>query len=555
MSSPQPLSSTAFGSSQKAVFIAVFAALLLAALILKAGYVEHRTFSSDESQHLHVVWGWTQGMVQYRDYFDNHAPLFHLLLAPVLKTLGERADILHWMRVAMLPLWALSCGAVGWLGTRLYSSRAGLFAFLLAAACPPLLLYGSEFRADILWAALWLVTAAVALSGSFSKRRALATGLLLGACFGTSMKTSLLLCSALSAFGLLLALMRPAQRQAWLAGGWGRLGALGAGLAVVPLAILGGFAAAGALPSLIYCVFTHNIGGPAHPRSLYTWLLALALTLAAAGFASLGRSLLNRQVDADWRRNARVSLLLLTPLFYHLYLAAFWPLVTRQDYLPCLPLLAVPLAGLLAMRKTGLPLAGAAVALEMAMAFLISKPFHAQRQDEELLIRDVLTLTRPGDPVMDQKGETVFRPRPFYYCLESITAWKITKGLIPNTITDQMTVARTLVCVAPNKFPVEAREWIERHYLPVTPKLCVAGCRIPAGEGDTPRTFELPVSAHYQLEDAEGPATALVDGSLASGPVYLTAGTHSLVGKDRRPLTLIWARALEKGFKPLTPSL
>lgn len=531
--------------------MAIFIVLLLAVLILKAGYVGHHTFSSDESQHLHVAWGWTQGMVQYRDYFDNHTPLFHLLMAPVLKPIGERADILHWMRLAMLPLWALSCGAVGWLGARLYSFRVGLCAFLLAAACPPLLLYGSEFRADILWVALWLATVAAALSGPFSKRRALATGLLLGACFGASMKTSLLLCSALSAFGLLLALMRSAQRAAWLAGGWGRFGALVAGVSIVPLALLGGFAALGALPSLFYCVFTHNIGAPTHLRSPIAWLLALALTLAAAGFAWAGRSLLNRQAEADWRRNARALLLLFTPLFYHLYLAAFWPLVTRQDYLPCLPLLAVPLAGMLMTRRMGWPLAGLAAALEMALVCLMAKPFRAHQQDGEFLIRDVLTLTRPGDSVMDQKGETVFRQRPFYYCLESITAWKITKGVIPNTITDRMTAARTLVCVAPIKFPVETRAWIERHYLPVTPKLCVAGCRIPAGDGTAPRMFDLPVSAHYQLEDANGPVTALVDGSEASGPVYLTSGTHSVDSKDRRPLTVIWAHALEKGFNSL----
>ena len=365
------------------------------------------------------------------------------------------------------------------------------------------------------------------------------------------MKTSLLLCSVLSAFGLLLAFMRPSQRAAWLAGGWGSFGALVAGLAIVPLALLGGFAAVGALPSLMYCVFRHNIGGPSHFRSQFAWLLPLGLTLALAGLAWVGRSLLNRQAEADWRRNARVLLLLFTPLFYHLYLAAFWPLITRQDYLPCLPLLAIPLAGMLTTRKAGLPLAGLAVAMEMALAYRMAKPFREQPKNEEFLIRDVLALTRPGDPVMDQKGETVFRPRPFYYCLESITSSKIARGIIPNTIVDRMTAARTLVCVVPNKFPREAREWIERHYLPVTSKLCVAGCRIPAGDGAAPRTFDLPVSAHYQLENADGPATAMVDGSAVSGPVYLTAGTHRLDSKDPRPLTVIWARALEKGFHSL----
>ena len=54
-------------------------------------YALHLRFNSDESQHLHVVWGWTVGLLQYRDVFDNHAPLFHILLSPILRLVGVRA--------------------------------------------------------------------------------------------------------------------------------------------------------------------------------------------------------------------------------------------------------------------------------------------------------------------------------------------------------------------------------------------------------------------------------------------------------------------------------
>src|SRR5437762_10194405 len=49
---------------------------------------------TDEPQHLHVAWTWTQGLVPYRDAFDNHAPLFHLAMAPLVAAFGERADLL-----------------------------------------------------------------------------------------------------------------------------------------------------------------------------------------------------------------------------------------------------------------------------------------------------------------------------------------------------------------------------------------------------------------------------------------------------------------------------
>ena len=58
--------------------------LFTLALCLRVVYVFHHGFDSDESQHLHVAWAWTQGLLPYRDVFDNHAPLFHLLHAPLV---------------------------------------------------------------------------------------------------------------------------------------------------------------------------------------------------------------------------------------------------------------------------------------------------------------------------------------------------------------------------------------------------------------------------------------------------------------------------------------
>src|SRR2546427_12397942 len=80
---------------------------------------------TDEPQHLHVAWTWTQGLVPYRDSFDNHAPLFHLAMAALVAAFGERADLLVVMRVAVLRLivallwsarcdgWAVFCARVG----------------------------------------------------------------------------------------------------------------------------------------------------------------------------------------------------------------------------------------------------------------------------------------------------------------------------------------------------------------------------------------------------------------------------------------------------------
>src|SRR6185369_1145118 len=113
------------------------AVVAAAALALRALAFFRFRFDSDEPQHLHVAWGWTAGLVQYRDYFDNHAPLFHILSAPLLAALGERATILFYMRAAMIPLFLAVLTGTFFIAERLYSRRIALWATVLLSLLPP----------------------------------------------------------------------------------------------------------------------------------------------------------------------------------------------------------------------------------------------------------------------------------------------------------------------------------------------------------------------------------------------------------------------------------
>ena len=232
--------------------------LLAALVVIKLCYVFTLAVNSDEPQHLHVAWGWTQGQVQYRDFFDNHTPLFHLLSAPLVAVIDERANILVWMRLAMLPLYAVSLGCVFWLGARLYSRRVGMWAAFLGGTCPVFLALSTQYRADILWMTVWFVTFAVALTGRFTTRRAFAVGLLLGITFCVSLKTSLLLVSLLGAVGAALCFLPPQERRRMLAQSAGKVFLALCGLCAVPLALLGYFKWQHALQALSYCVVSHN---------------------------------------------------------------------------------------------------------------------------------------------------------------------------------------------------------------------------------------------------------------------------------------------------------
>src|SRR5438132_4377452 len=120
-------------------------------LVLRAIAYSHYRFDSDEPQHLHVAWGWTAGLLQYRDLFDNHAPLFHMLTAPILGLVGERPEALLYMRAPMLLLFGIVVWATYILGARLYSNRVGVWSALLLSLFPVFFLKSLEYRTDNLW--------------------------------------------------------------------------------------------------------------------------------------------------------------------------------------------------------------------------------------------------------------------------------------------------------------------------------------------------------------------------------------------------------------------
>src|SRR5262245_62486975 len=130
------------------------AALGAATLGLRLHYVFAYPFDADEPQHLHVAWAWTRGLLQYRDIFDNHAPLFHMLSAPLVALFGETPRILVLMGLAMIPLFVLTLYGSFLLGRSLFGARVGLWSVVLCALSPTLFFKGLEYRADVLWAAL-----------------------------------------------------------------------------------------------------------------------------------------------------------------------------------------------------------------------------------------------------------------------------------------------------------------------------------------------------------------------------------------------------------------
>src|SRR5581483_9069711 len=518
----------------------VTALLLIAGLTgLHALWLHGIAYNSDEGQHLHVAWSWTQGLLPYRDVIDNHGPLFGLINAPLLALLGERASIVYPMRLAMLPWFVVSLISVYVLARRLYEHHAALAACALTALYPTFLLVTAQVRTDCMWIALWLATVAVLFSSRPTARRWFAAGVLTGLAFCVSQKTVLLLACCIGAACALMLMTR--RRSADLSCRC-TLAAL-AGLLLPSACFFVAFAMLGILGSAWYGLVLHNLLPlPDRPyalvRHLLYWPLLAIATLLAAKIARA----------ASPFAPAR-GMLFLTSAIYALTLYAWWPLITRQDQLPFIAGFGVVFCGewLRRVKPIWLNRTAIAAAAVVFLALLAqgsppSSDALAHQRSERAL---VLQLTAPSEPVMDAKGETVFRHRPFFYALESVTRQGLKDGRIPDTIAAGLKRTGTHVVVACDLPPKDAA-FVKANYLPVGNEVYVAGLRLYPDQ-DT-RTIRVEIAGDYRLLSREGPLRASVDGGATADEWRLSAGSHSMRTDKSGGALLVWAPALRRGL-------
>jgi hypothetical protein len=505
--------------------------------------------NSDEPQHLHVVWTWTEGLLPYRDVFDNHAPLFQWLCAPLLAWLGERADIVALMRLAMIPIYFGALALTWTIGKALWSSRVGLLASAFAATAPVFFIVSGQFRPDDLWMILWLAAVALAVAPQRARHRAALVGLLVGTALAVSLKTLLLIGSAGMAWLTVLAIdgrLRELASKRFAR-------TLGIGVAcalVVPTAFAAFFAGAGAWREAVYCVFQHNVAPELDDRigGLRVLIPMLGYPLAiAAAFA--------------WRRHARDlgrwrarCTVLFATLLYLLFLYGFWPLVTHQDLLPAIPLVAVGVAAAVFRGSETAPahrgLGAFFAAICMVNLATAAVPLHNELSDEANELARVLRLTRPGDYVMDAKGETIFRRRPVYWAMEYITIARMRDASIADDISERLAATGTPVVIM-DRLPPRDAAFVQRNYVPVGPAgglIRVAGQHLGERRAGESVAFDVAVPAEYAIVTPAGAAGGTLDGAPYQGARRLTAGHHAFVASADSRLALVWAPALKRGL-------
>jgi hypothetical protein len=499
--------------------LAVFAAL---ALLLRAVALFRYRFDSDEQQHLHVTWGWTAGLVQYRDLFDNHAPLFHMLTAPLLALVGERSTVLLWMRVPMLALFAIVVWATYTIARRLYDERVAAGAAVLLALFPPFFLKSLEFRNDNLWTALWML-AVLALM----QRRMVVVGLLLGAALAVSLKTGLLVLALVVAAAIASFFRKERMTD-------GALRAL-AGFVLVPAALAIFFAAVGAWDELLFCNFTFN-GNFARTRP-HLWIGRAAFPFMFAAVLWLAWRF--RGTPDRWRYFFAVVIGIFT-----VTLAGFWPLISPRDFLPMMPLAAMFVAA--SLMRFANPMRAFAIA---AIVCIVSLYHYADRFENNTdwhitMMDQVLRLSHPGEPLLDHKGETIYRRRPFYFAFEIATRTLMSRGIIRDTVAEDVIRSRTHVAQADGAmWPPRGRAFLNENFINLG-RLRASGQWI-AEDG----TFTIAVPGEYVIVNERGEARGVLDGTAYAGARELGAGSHRFLSGEKK-VTVLWAPAFRRGHSP-----
>jgi len=546
--------------------------LFLLMFVMRIAAAWHYRIDSDETQHMHVVWGWTRGLLQYRDIFDNHTPLFQMLMAPYMKLFPERVHTILWLRAAMIPFFAVSLWATYRIGASLFSPRVGRWAAVFTGFMPGFFLCSAEFRTDDLWTMFWLLSIAVLIGGKLNARRSFLSSLLFGATLAASMKTMLLLsCVAGAAVAVAIFQLCLRHRFDLRQGGLNLLAGLG-GFVIVPGLVVGYFAARGSWASMFYCVWKHNLIMRSSATGAQGWFLPICAVLLALSALYFFKS-------KAANRGSRAFIFLIASI-YIVALFTLWPLLEREHYLPFFPLLILCLSE--PLLRLGNRIAGwfpAHASLSATLLFpCMLAVFEAHEcysvgrlgrdhtKGDLQLVRAVLALTGPNQTVIDKKGETVFRPRTFFYVLEPIVRTAIRTGLINDDTIDRAIATGTRVAIGDIRsrdIPDNVKAFLFENYLN-TGTVRILGKRLtPATTPGQPEKFTIRVPETYAVIDAttgKPLKSGTLDGTPYTAPQALAPGEHTFTPSPATdasapPTTVavMLADAVNLGYKPLPP--
>ena len=408
------------------------AVLAAVSVLLRIAFLFTHRIDSDEPQHLHVAWAWSRGLVQYRDVFDNHFPLLHVLFAPLMRVMPESSAVFLLARFAMLPI-AIACSYFVY---RIALPRIGEYKATVAAivfsVMPPWLPKSVEFRNDTLWIFFWLAMLAL-----LARRDDLWSGVAAALCLLASVK-------ALPLFLAHVLENRFHVRRSLV---------IGFSIPLIAAALF--FSASGALDDMLYATLFFNASLPVH---------AARRIGGAVAFAAVAPLAFRRANVAVW---------------YCVVMLCFWPSISPRDFLPLVPLAAIALA------STRIPAIALFIVMTCASLWCWKPADDAQQQFVDAAVR----LTTRDEYVFDLKGNAVFRRRPVRSIYDIVG-----RALFRNDGAPAQIIARhCFVAIGDmSHIPPATRAFLNRNFVDIGPlRVCGSIARDGAFTIAVPQTYDV----------------------------------------------------------------
>ncbi len=487
---------------------------LASTVALRCCFVFAQKIDSDEPQHLHIAWAWTHGLVQYRDVFDNHLPLLHVMFAPVMAFVPESSSAFVIMRLAIAPIAIASAALLYLFVAPHFGSVVAAVAAIAFSVLPPWLPKSVEFRNDTLWIFFWL--AALVLIRRPRGLAPFAAGVAFGLSFLASIKAIPLLLAHLLALATdrRRVSLRTAVRFV-----------LGAALPVAITAIV--FFAAGAFDEMVFQTLLFNAAAP---------VSAARRIGGAVIFAILGPI-----VVWMWRRrahseNATAAHLTLFAFWYPALLLAFWPILTPRDFLPLVPVAAIAIAVRWPVRRWSI---AALIVIGALLSADHARLWRTREQFRERFVDAAVSVTGRNDSVFDLKGDAVFRRRAVFYVYEDVGRSLTANGTLPDRGPEEIVARQACAAIRDSShIPPRTRAFLNRHFIGNGP-LRVCGSRVRGS------MFEIGVPQTYAI-DTVANRDVRIDGIPYRGPRPLAAGRHTISGVADGTTVLWWRAAKEK---------
>jgi hypothetical protein len=263
----------------------------------------------------------------------------------------------------------------------------------------------------------------------------------------------------------------------------------------------------------------------------------IALLLAARRF-SRGRTF---DRLARWR-----FFLILFLAVYLITLLCFWVLISSRDLMALMPIVAVLGVAALSGRPRFVGMTTTLAAILLLFIADQSRLFENQMDEYTTMMNQALGLMRPGEPVLDLKGETIYQRRVFYYPFEVITREQIAAGILIDTIPEDVIRNDCHVAQADGPFlPPRGRAFLSQNFVDLG-RLRASGQWL-SDHGD----FNIAVPGSYVVLSEKGLTAGTLDGVPLTGARQLAAGPHHFESaQPGERLACLWAPAYARGYSP-----